>query len=567
MAEPHNHEHEPEMKIKNPILDKNIPQGTGLREYLAGKEETGFGVVKGRQPKLIKIHDGLKDWPRTLMLMPPITLSEGTVKRVIPPLGLAYIGGYLESQGIPFDICDCVVEALDKERLIGEKTWQYGMSYDDIREYIKKYNPDILGLSIMYSSDLHALYSVAQIAKEINPKMIIVAGGIHLSIYPKEVLNEAMNEGVPTIDYIIRGEGEIRFAEFIKNYKAGVVDINADGLCGWHEGKMFINPQIGTIQNLDDMPLPAYHRLPMEKYFEWNVPFSPYPRGKRVMQLYTSRGCPVGCTFCSSTNFNKAYRGRSPEKIIEEIKYYQKVYNIDEIQFADDNLTFDRSRSNAFFDMLKELKLPWCTPNGTMVNTLTEEVLQKMIDSGLYQVTLSLDSGSAKTLKQFHRKPVNLQKVPDLVNYLKPRGVLSHATLVVGMPGESIADVEEGFEYAKTLKIDSIAVFIAQALPGSELYERAIADGTIDRFQARIIDTQLNLINLSNIPREYLERRVREYVAEFNQIVRTRDPESFDRKYAKHKDRLRKICIGMAHHNVDGILKAYDSPPLETIGG
>ncbi len=552
-------------KIRNPVLEKNIPEDSGLREYLAGKEETGFVKASIRTTNLIRTHEGSDNWPRTLLLMPPITLSEGTVKRVIPPLGLAYIGGYLESQNIPFDILDCVVEALHEERLISDKTWQYGMSYDQIRKYIENYKPDILGLSIMYSSDLHALYEVAQIAKEINPKIITIGGGIHLSIYPKEVLNESLIDGKPTLDYLIRGEGEIRLAEFIKNYKQGLIDINADGLCGWNNGKIFLNPQVETIKNLDDMPFPAYHRLPMEKYFEWNVPFSPYPRGKRVMQLYTSRGCPVGCTFCASTNFNKAYRGRSPENIIKEIKYYQEVYNIDEIQFADDNLTFDRTRSMEFFELLKDCNLPWCTPNGTMVNTLTEEVLEKMIASGLYQVTLSLDSGSVKTLKQFHRKPVNLQKVPGLIAYLKPRGILSHGTIVVGMPGETIADIEEGFDYTRNLALDSVAVFIAQALPGSELYEKAIASGTIDRFKARIIDTQQNLINLSDVPREYLERRVREFVAEFNQVVRKNDPETFDKKYAKHKDRLRQICIGMAHHNVDGILKAYESSPVETV--
>ena len=103
--------------------------------------------------------------------------------------------------------------------------------------------------------------------------------------------------------------------------------------------------------------------------------------------------------------------------MVAEINYYKEKYNIDEIQFADDNLTFNRQQSLEFFEKLKTCELQWCTPNGTMVNTLTEEIIEKMIDSGLYQITLSLDSGNAKTLKQHHRKPVKLQEVHEILKF------------------------------------------------------------------------------------------------------------------------------------------------------
>lgn len=330
---------------------------------------------------------------------------------------------------------------------------------------------------------------------------------------------------------------------------------------------MFINHQIKTIQNLDDLPFPAYHHLPMEKYFEFNVPFSPYPRGNRVMQIYTSRGCPVGCTFCASTNFYKGYRYRSPDNVVEEINYYKEKYDIDEIQFADDNLTFNRRRSLEFFEKLKTCGLQWCTPNGTMVNTLTEEILDKMISSGLYQITLSLDSGSAKTLKQHHRKPVKLQRVPDLAAYLKERNILIHVTLVVGMPGEKLEDINEGYNYVSTLPIDSIGVFIAQALPGSELFEVSIASGAIDREKARIIDTAQNNIHLSDIPKGILEKSVTEFLYKFNLDVKKRDPESWELKYSRHRNRLKDICIGKAAPNTGGVIEASNPAPSEVYTG
>ena len=549
-----------EQKIRYPGLEQNLPHGNELRVYLANKEETGVTIVRPA-PNKVAFRTRMERYPRTLLVMPPITLSEGTVKRVIPPLGIGYIAGYLESVGIPFDILDCVAEGLDTEQLIGPRTWMYGLSDDAIRTELERYRPDVIGISIIYSSDLHSMYRLARLAKEVDPNVIVVGGGIHCSIYPKEVLQES----APYIDFVIRGEGEIRFAQFIENVRCGEIDLAGDGVCGWHDGRMFVNHQIEMIEDLDALPFPAYHRMPMEKYFAFNVPFSPFPRGRRVMQLYTSRGCPVGCTFCASTNFYKAYRARSPENVVREVMYYKERYQIDEIQFADDNLTFNRKRSLELFDQLKVCGLPWCTPNGTMVNTLTEDLLDRMIESGLYQVTLSLDSGSAKTLKEHHRKPMNLQRVPDLAAFLKARGILIHATLVVGMPGETKDDINEGFRYVETLPLDSIGVFIAQALPGSELFEKAVADGLIDRQKARIIDTAQNNIRLSNIDPAALEQLVSDFLVKYNALIRQRDPVSWEKKYRRHRERLSRMCIGNAAPNTDGVIRAAQPAPMENL--
>lgn len=552
-------------RIKQSGLDANLPAESPLREYLAQKAETGRAPAVEKAPLRIPFRPALDRWPRTLLIMPPITLSEGTVKRVIPPLGLSYIAAYLESQDIPCDILDCVVEGLDNEELVGDRTWRYGLSDAALRARLTDLAPEIVGISIIYSSDLPNLYTVARIAKEVNPNVTVVVGGIHPSIYPEEVLREELIDGKPTVDFVVRGEGELRMAEFIRNFRQGTFDLHADGLAGWYKGAIFKNPQITTIQDLDALPFPAYHKLPMEKYFEFNVPFSPFPRGKRVMQLYTSRGCPVSCTFCASTNFNKAYRARSVENVIAEINQYKQRYAIDEIQFADDNLTFDRGRARELFTALKECQLPWCTPNGIMVNTLSKELLDSMIESGLYQITLSLDSGNAKTLKEKHRKPVDLTRVPDLMEYLKQRNILMHGTLVVGMPGETVEDIEEGFRFVTELPFNSIGVFIAQALPGSELYEVSLTRGAISRMGARTIDTARSGIALSHISSERLEQMTADFLFRYNQIIKERDTEAWERKYNHHRERLSRICIGRSAPNTAGIIRAAQPTPQEIV--
>jgi radical SAM superfamily enzyme YgiQ (UPF0313 family) len=542
--------------IKQPALQAHLPGGSALRDYLAGKQETGRTPAVPRPARPARLRAPMDRWPRVLLVAPPRTAAEGSVKRVIPPLGISYVGAALEEAGIPCDLLDCVVEGVENESWVGDRTWRYGLDFDDLAARVEAGGYEVVGLSILYSSDLDNLLACARAIKARTPQVCVVAGGMHVSIYTAEVLLQGAAEGAPAVDFIVRGEGEHRFRDFVQNFRAGVVDLAADGLAGWHDGEMFVNPQIASIEEVDGIPFPAYHKLPMEKYFAFNVPFSPFPRGDRVMQLYTSRGCPVGCTFCASTNYNKAYRARSVDNVMEEIRRYVEVWKVDELQFADDNLTFHRGRAMELFRRLVDVGLPWCTPNGIMVNTLTPEMLDLMADSGMYQITLSLDSASARTLKERHRKPVDLDRVPGIMRQLEQRGVLMHGTLVVGMPGETLEEIREGFEFVRTLPFNSMAVFIAQPIPGSELYESALHAGAVTSARARVIDTARTSLQLSDIEPGELEACVEEFHYTFNREARQRDPAAWSLKYDRHVGRLERICLGRTTPNTDGIIRA-----------
>jgi radical SAM superfamily enzyme YgiQ (UPF0313 family) len=234
-------------------------------------------------------------------------------------------------------------------------------------------------------------------------------------------------------------------------------------------------------------------------------------------------------------------------------------YGVDEIQFADDNLTFHRGRALELFRRLVEVGLPWCTPNGTMVNTLTPEMIDLMVDSGMYQITLSLDSANVRTLRERHRKPVDLDRVPALMRQLDDRGILIHGTLVVGMPGETLEEIEESFAFVRALPFHSLGVFIAQAIPGSELYESSLHAGRITPLGARIIDTSRSLLQLSSIRPEELESCVESFLHSFNEEVRRRNPRQWYQKYGRHLARLEQICIGKAAPNMDGIIRAANA--------
>ncbi len=526
--------------MQNRIQGKRIDGVLGnneLRDYLANKEETAAVEVVKSSQDLYQYQKPFTRPIQTLLIAPPITIPRNMQKRCIPPLGLSYIAASIEKAGLNVKMLDAMIEGYHHDEFNGN-LMTYGLSMQQLEDRLRQMPvaPDVIGTSVLFSTDLHNLYNVAKVIKRVFPESIMIVGGLHPTIYPKEIfeIDEQINGKNRTVDFVIRGEGEVRFVEFIKLMQKGLIDRKGDGLVGYLNGEFFCNHQKGTIENIDSLPFPAYHLLPMEKYLSINIPFSPVPQGNRVAQILTSRGCPIGCSFCASTNMYKRYRHRSVENIMQEIFQLKERYDIDEIQFADDNLTLNREHSIQFFNELKKAGLKWCTPNGTMINTLTPDLLDLMAQSGLYQITLSVDSANAKTLKNLHHKPVNLNSIPGLIAKAKEYGIFTHGTLVVGMPGETIDDVKEGFDYVKSnLGFTSISTFIAAAIPGSELYHQSLDKGLITREEARMIDTTKNKIHLSEMNPEVLETMVMDFQAEFTEIAKNRDPEEYYRKYKK----------------------------------
>ena len=517
-----------------------------LKQYLNEKKDA---QKKSYIPKNIVCypnHLKHKKNPKILLIFPPITIPNGMMKRCIPPLGLCYIASNLLKNDYNVSILDAVVEGHDCHRYSEKKQLlTYGLSLDDILERIKSESPDIIGISVVFSTDLKNLYDVARLIKTWNSDITVVCGGLHPSIYPREIFEETTFDNLKLIDFIIRGEGEYRFIDFLNNYKKQKIDLNADGLCGWYDDKLFFNPQISRIKNLDSLPFPSYDLLPIEKYFKINIPFSPVPKGKRVLPILNSRGCPIGCNFCANTNMYKQFFARSPENIIEEISLLKEKYQVDEIQFADDNLTLKKTRAKVFFNKLKELDIMWCTPNGVMINTIDDEMINLMAQSGMYQITFSIDSGCAKTLKHFHEKPLNLNLVKALVNKANELEIFSHGTLVVGMPGETLSEIIEGLDFVYNLDLTSLSVFIASPIPGSVLYHFALEKGLINKNEARRINTTKSSMKIPGINSKELENLVIEFQEKYAKKIEKNNPRLLKRKYKMHISRdpsiLKKI--------------------------
>jgi anaerobic magnesium-protoporphyrin IX monomethyl ester cyclase len=313
---------------------------------------------------------------KILLIQPPMVIYPFETHSVPFPLGLAYMAAVLENEGYTVEILDCILENWNKPAKEDGKEY-YGLSYKDIDREIRKRRPDIVGISCLFSSQWKHMKEIAKIAKKYDCKVVV--GGAHPS---SEVMSTIKNRN---IDFVIIGEGEYTMLNIVKSIENAYNFRKIDGIAFRSNRKVVINPKTKFIENLDELPFPAYHLLSMKKYFQAKRPHGTEVVKPPSIAMITSRGCPRNCVFCSiHTIWGWRWRARSPEKVVDEIEFLVKNYGANEINFEDDNISLDKERMERICDEIikRKLKIKWTTPNGIAIMTLDKKLLYKMKKSG-----------------------------------------------------------------------------------------------------------------------------------------------------------------------------------------
>ncbi len=466
---------------------------------------------------------------KILLIFPPSTAKTGGLRHCVHPLGIAYLGAVLR-KNYQVELLDATAEGYENLEDLGTGLVKYGLSFQQIKERISDYSPDLVGITCLYSTQYPFVKKICQLAKEFNSEIITVTGGYHPTFLASECLDI---EG--DIDFIVLGEGEYTLQDLLRQIEMGKELTHVEGIAFRQGNNLKINPKTYYIEDLDDLPFPARDLLPMEKYFSINMPMSITSKHKRCISILTSRGCTARCIFCPSPNFwGHHYRARSTDNVLEELQILIKDYQIREIQFHDDNLILDKKRAAELFQGMieRKFKLRWNTPNGIALWKLDEQLLKLMKASGCYELTLAIESGDQEVLSKIVKKPLNLKKVEHLTRIIKKLGIETNSFFIVGFPGETKEQIRRTFEFAKKLKLDCSYFFIANPNPGSRLHEICKEKGylkegfdfkTIDYFKSNYETPEFTSLELE-------ELRNREYV-KFNLSLIYRNPIAFLRRY------------------------------------
>lgn len=368
-----------------------------------------------------------------------------------PPLGLAYIAAVLEKQGHSVDIVDA--DAL-------------GIPLSQLKHRIERGQPDMVGVTSTTPAVKDAL-KVVKVAKEACPKAVTVMGGPHVSFLPVETMRKN-----PYLDVVCIGEGEKTMVELaLVTEKKGDFH-GVKGIAYRSNGKIVINEPREPIRDLDSLPFPARHLLPMKEYTVLGEKYS-------IGGMITSRGCPYQCVFCSSSLlFGKKFRARSAKNVVDEMEHLRRVYRVKYVEFLDDIFTLDKKRVVEICHeiLARGLDMEWVC--SSRVDMISKELMQTMRKAGCAMIYFGVESGSQRVLNLM-KKGIKIEQAVRAVEWAKDVGIEAATTFIIGMLGETKDEIKRTIRFAQKLNPDYAQFSVATPFPGTELFAEARKRGLI----------------------------------------------------------------------------------------
>lgn len=405
-----------------------------------------------------------------------------------------------------------------------------GVSEVTIQELLIQFKPDLVGITAQFFTQQIATTDFVALIRKILPEIPIVVGGSNPSSLGVEYF-----ELVPQADILVVGEGEQTLRELCDSDLSDLSNINGIVFKDKANGKIITTPRRALIKNLDSLPIPARDK---HTFFHYKAIISPFFRdfdldltrivfgnlissvlGRRyvtvpqnnvlakfttlpgvyslfskiisflsrgrvkrnIATIETSRGCPNDCNFCSVKDiWERQVRMRSNSSIIEEIKLLKKHYGVSHIQIADVMFNMNKKRTLDLCEFLKKEKITWDPFSGVYLMSLDEEVLKAMLDSGCNRISIAIESGCEKTLRDIIGKPVDLDYAREIFKICKKLGIFTEAFFIIGFPGETKSDILKTLRYALECGVDYPRIFSAAPFPGTRLYQECVSNDYLD---------------------------------------------------------------------------------------
>lgn len=402
---------------------------------------------------------------RTPSILP---ISHITSMSSVPDIGTTALATYLNQNGHPTTIIDAQGEALDQYQRLGDSRFNInGLLAEQILERIPSAT-DVVLVSCMHTHRWP--YDSHIIKKLLEKNFLVIVGGEHATTCFKEIL-----EQFNSILAVCHGEGEVTVLELLNNLSSKNDMSQIKGISFIKEGILCTTPRRDRISNLDSLPFPNWSLIPIEKYLSRCAGINSHYF--RSLPLYTSRGCPNACKFCTCPSmWYSTFIQRSVTSVVEEMRSHALSYNVEHFDLVD--LTLDPSTSwpEEFADALiaTGLNLKWSLPIGTLTKGLTFERLKKLSQSGLIRILYASETGSKKVSK-------NIGKNTDLIHYQRvlrwsvKAGLIVKITMIYGFPDQTWEDVYRSL--ALTIKsailgVNDIVCLSFVPYPGTVFYKQ-----------------------------------------------------------------------------------------------
>lgn len=363
----------------------------------------------------------------------------------MPPLSLSYLAGVLLPRGIEVEILDLLTSRPSAAK---------------IRRKLEQYQPHVVGTTCA-TMTFPAAARLLKVCKEFDHGITTVIGGPHVSFATNDTFCRA-----PWIDVVVMGEGDTTVVELMSALEQGVDLGQVRGIAFHQDGRVVETAPRPLVQQLDDLPFPARHLLPLSKYRALGASCS----------VISSRGCPYGCIFCSAPKmFGKKVRFRRPQRVVDEMEFIQENFGFEKINIVDDTFTLSHRHTRELCrEMIRRnLSIEWNAYS--RVDTLNAELLDLMRQAGCTFLVFGIESGSQEVLDT-SKKGISLDKVRAAAKLTSAAGIGSFASFILGLPGETAESANRTLSFAREL-FEGYGIqygfhFLAP-FPGTEVFEEA----------------------------------------------------------------------------------------------
>jgi Radical SAM superfamily/B12 binding domain len=373
-----------------------------------------------------------------------------------PPIGLLTLAAVLEKQSYEVNVIDVANLILNRQLTLDNAVWRNAAAY------ICQDYPDVVGFSSRCDNYLHSLRIAAEV-RRLSPGTPIIFGGPQATITDTATLNR-----FEFIDCVVRHEAEYSLPLLLQAFGGNYSLENIPGIVYRRDGQIVRNPDPPLITDLDQIPIPEFRHFPIQ--------------GFRIMPIEVGRGCPFGCTFCITNRyFNRKYRLKSPDRIIDEGLLLQEQYGFSKFNFIHDMLTASRPMVLELCKRIKQRNAKFQWNCSARTDCVDRQLLETMLDAGCRDIYFGIETGSQR-MQKIVNKNLKLDEVFPVIDLCSDLGIAATTSFITGFPEEKQDDVEDTLQMMLRLshRASNVQLHLYSPTPGTPLN---------DKFSDRLIFT------------------------------------------------------------------------------
>lgn len=382
------------------------------------------------------------------------------------PFFLGYAAALLEREKIPVFLVDGIADRL---------------SEDEFFRKLLSYRPDLVLLEVSTASLELDRANCRRVRELFGDEVRLAITGADISLWTPRFFQDN-----PAVDYVLKGEYEFTLLELVRCLEADDDLSRVEGLCYRDgDGVFRKNPDRPLFDDLDSMPWPARHFLPMDKYND-----TPGGIPQPSVQMWASRGCPFGCIFCVWPQIvygSSKYRTRDPVLFVDEMEWLVRKAGFRSVYVDDDTFNIGKPRIMKICAEMKRrhLIVPWAIM--ARADTMDREMLIALKETGLQALKYGVESADQGILDTCGKR-LDIDKVIETVKFTRELDINMHLTFAFGLPGETRETAQRTIDLALELNPDTLQFSIITPFPGSKYYDMLKHQGKLLTEDTRLYD-------------------------------------------------------------------------------